>query len=171
MSKRFHSFHHRLTRRIVIALALTLIIINASIYYLSDYAMTNMLENTFRNLLEVESQSLRTLLTTVESSSRNSIDDVEYWIDNPDEILNVLADELQMNPNIKAFAVAFEPNYFQEKGRWFEPYATWRDGKIEKTQIGSASHDYFNTEWYQNGIRAKKTIGLSPTSTKMVPRR
>ena len=69
MSKRFHSFHHRLTQRIVIALALTLIIINASIYYLSDYAMTNMLENTYRNLLEVESQSLRTLLTTVESSS------------------------------------------------------------------------------------------------------
>ncbi|MBO5593667.1 MAG: SpoIIE family protein phosphatase [Prevotella sp.] len=162
MSKRFHSFHHRLTRRIVIALALTLIIINASIYYLSDYAMTNMLENTFRNLLEVESQSLRTLLTTVESSSRNSIDDVEYWIDNPDEILNVLADELQMNPNIKAFAVAFEPNYFQEKGRWFEPYATWRDGKIEKTQIGSASHDYFNTEWYQNGIRAKKDYWSEP---------
>ena len=162
MSKRFRSFHHRLTQRIVIALALTLIIINASIYYLSDYAMTNMLENTYRNLLEVESQSLRTLLTTVESSSRNSIDDVEYWIDNPDEILNALADELQMNPNIKAFAVAFEPNYFPERGRWFEPYATWRDGKIEKTQIGSASHDYFNTEWYQNGIRAKKDYWSEP---------
>jgi sigma-B regulation protein RsbU (phosphoserine phosphatase) len=36
---------------------------------------------------------------------------------------------------------------------WFEPYASQRaDGRIETSQIGSASHDYFQAEWFIKGL-------------------
>ena len=155
MIKGFHSFSRRLTRRIVFALALALIVINTSIYYLTDKAMDVMIDNTFMNLLEVESQTLRMLLRDVETASKNSVDEVQYWIESPEKIMNALGEELEINPKIKGFFAAFEPDYFPEKGRWFEPYAVWHKGKIEIKQMGSASHDYLKSEWYQNGFNAE----------------
>lgn len=57
----------------------------------------------------------------------------------------------------------FVPNYFPDKGRWYEPYASRQaDGSISVKQIGSASHDYFRTEWYINGIKSENGYWSDP---------
>ena len=57
-----------------------------------------------------------------------------------------------MNRFLGGFA-AFEPDYFKGQGRWFEAYVYLTDSThINRQQIGSASHDYFNGPWYQKGL-------------------
>lgn len=155
MSDRFCSFSRRLTRHIVFALALTLIVIYAGIFYLSDTTMNAMINNTFRNLLEVENQALRTLLNDVELSAKNSANKIETLIDSPEDLKRAVRESLEQNPKIKGYFLAFEPNYFPEKGRWFEPCAFRSNGKIEVKQMGSEAHDYLKSEWYQKGIKAE----------------
>ena len=156
------SLSQKLTQRIMIALALMLVVINGVIYYLIDASMSHMIENTFRGMLEVESQSLRMLLKEVETATSNSIDEVETQIEDPEKISEALAQALLTNPKIRGFFVAFKPDFFPDKGRWFEPYAVWRNGHIEKMQVGSAQHDYLKNEWYQEGIRAKNGYWSEP---------
>lgn len=160
------SFSQKLTLRIMIALALMLVVINGGIYYIVDTAMNHMTENTFRSMLEVESQSLRMLLKDVETATTNSIVEVETGIEDPEKISEALAIVLSTNPKIRGFFVAFEPDFFPDKGRWFEPYAVWRNGNIEKMQVGSAQHDYLKSEWYQEGLKAKKGYWSEPYHDK-----
>ena len=113
------SLSQKLTRRILITLALMLVVINGGIYYIVDAAMSHLIENTFRSMLEVESQSLRMLLKDVETVTANSIGEVETKIEDPEEISEALANVLSTNPKIRGFFVAFEPDFFSDKGRWF----------------------------------------------------
>jgi sigma-B regulation protein RsbU (phosphoserine phosphatase) len=64
---------------------------------------------------------------------------------------------VEQNPTIVGGGLMFEPDYYPQKGHWFEPYVARRsDGSIEEAQIGSASHNYLEAEFYQNGIKAGK---------------
>lgn len=162
MNQKFRSFSKRLTRRIVMALALMLAVIYACIYSISYFFMGGMVENAFYNLLDAESMSVSMVLSDIEVAARNSIDDVEERVESPEGVRDALANELRLNPAIKGFYVAFEADYYPQKGRWFEPYAVWRDGRIDTLQVGSASHDYFKKEWYQKALCAKKHYWSEP---------
>ena len=164
--RKTNSLSQKLTRRIMMALALMLVVIDGSIYYIVDAAMSQLIENTFSGMLEVESQSLRMLLQDVETITTNSIGEVEAKIEDPEKISEALAKVLSKNPKIRGFSVAFEPDFFPDKGRWFEPYAVWRNGNIERMQLGSAQHDYLKSEWYQEGIKARKGYWSDPYHDK-----
>lgn len=56
---------------------------------------------------------------------------------------------LQENDFIFGSAVAFEPNYFPDKGYYFSPYS-YRDGDTIRTiQLGTDTYDYLTMEWYK----------------------
>jgi sigma-B regulation protein RsbU (phosphoserine phosphatase) len=60
---------------------------------------------------------------------------------------------VENNPAILGGTISFIPNYYPQKGYWFEPYAVRRttpDGRetIETIQLGSASHDYTKSEFF-----------------------
>jgi len=160
--RKANSLSQKLTRRIMMALALMLVVINGCIFHVVDASMTRMIENTFHSMLEVESQSLRMLLKDVETATINSNYMVGEKIEDPEKITEALAKVLSINPKIRGFFVAFEPDFFPDKGRWFEPYAVWRNGIVEKMQVGSAQHDYLKSEWYREGLKAKKGYWSEP---------
>lgn len=70
---------------------------------------------------------------------------------------------MRLSPYILGVGVGFEPGYFPEKGRWFEPYAS-RDslGKITAKEIGGPAHDYFNLEWYSVPMGIKEGYWTNP---------
>ncbi len=56
---------------------------------------------------------------------------------------------LENNDNIFGAAVAFEPHFFADKGKYFSPYA-YRDGdQIHTMSLGGEHYDYFHMDWYQ----------------------
>jgi sigma-B regulation protein RsbU (phosphoserine phosphatase) len=55
---------------------------------------------------------------------------------------------LQNNPNFYNCSIAFEPYYFQDKGRYFSAYTRFIGDSLRTIQGGSDSYQYFFEDWY-----------------------
>lgn len=163
MKLKFHSFSSRLTRRIIIALVLTMTFITALIFNLVTSAMAGLNEMYYQSVLDFTDETLEKVLTAVEVSAANNVDEVESWLSQPDKVYDAMESELKLNPHIIGFALAFEPNYYPQEGYWFEPYVVQRNSKtIERLQIGSAEHDYFKSSWYSIALKAEDGYWSNP---------
>ena len=91
---------------------------------------------------------------------RNQLSKVEVTLDNmawvvvddlhsPDSLASATRQLVQHNPIILGSSATCIPDYYPEKGHWFEPYSVRRDdGTIESMQLGSAEHDYTKMEFF-----------------------
>lgn len=82
-------------------------------------------------------------------------------LDDPEYMYSITRNAVIRNSNIIGAAIAFEPDYFPSKGRWFEPYSVREGDSIVTRQLGGEMHDYLNMEWYQNAVQLaskEKTI-------------
>ena len=105
--------------------------------------------------LRQTSLHIRNVTTAVEVAAANMVWAIEHTLDQPDSIYNVSRRLVNQNSMIVGCGVCFIPDYYPQKGRWFEPYVAKRDdGFIEQMQIGSASHDYLNAKWFKTGMEA-----------------
>ena len=77
----------------------------------------------------------------------------------PDSLTILTRGMLRNYPNVTAVCIAFEPDYFPEKGHWFELVSHRFGDKIVDEQAGGPQHDYFKLEWYREGIIADRNRG------------
>ncbi len=95
---------------------------------------------------------IESILWAVHVAAANNRDEIERNLQSPEQVFDALEHEINLNHFIGCFA-AFEPNYFKGQGHWFEAYLYHADStRIERQQIGSPSHDYFNGPWYKKGL-------------------
>ena len=95
---------------------------------------------------------IESLLWAVHVGAANNRDEIERNLDSPEQVFDALKREITVNEFMGCFA-AFESDYFQGQGRWFEAYVYHADStRLERQQIGSPSHDYFNGPWYKKGL-------------------
>ena len=122
-----------------------------------------MMTDHYQDILSLTSERTEGMLRLVEVSSANNVDEISKHLAYPDQVLQSLESELRLNPHIVGCAVAFEQNYYPQKGLWYEPYARWTaDGSIEMLQIGGPDHDYFMREWYLKGITSETGYWSEP---------
>ena len=96
-------------------------------------------------------------LTRIEVTVDNMSWVVTDGLDEPEWMYSITRRLVEKNPSILGSSVSFVPNYFPEIGHWFEPYAVRRDdGTIDTMQLGSATHDYTQMEFFTAPI-AKNT--------------
>ena len=140
MSKKqqYRSFSKRLTRRIMLALTLALLVVAACFNWLEADVFTHYYKVYCKILLDVKNETVRKALYGVEIAVENSTDDLEERLQNPATVFSALRDELQRNPQIVGFFACFEPDYYPSQGRSFQPYAFWKDGRIDTMQIAKA---------------------------------
>ena len=132
----------------------TMTIASFLIFLFSAGGSLAMMKDHYQDILSITDEQLEGMLNLVETTSMNNVDEIHEHLDNPDTLYPILANELKLNPHIVGMAVAFVPNYYPQKGYWFEPYAHQNaDGTIYTRQLGSASHDYTKSEWYTQGIQ------------------
>ncbi len=113
--------------------------------------------------LRMTSLHIRNVTTAVEVAVENMVWAVEHNLSHPDSIYPVGRRLVEQNPTIVGCGIAFIPDYYPEKGHWYEPYVTVRDnGSIEELQIGSADHDYLKSKWYQTGLKANRGSWTEP---------
>ena len=107
---------------------------------------------------------LETTLWAVHIAAANSRDEIERNLESPEQVFDALEHEITVNQFLGCFA-AFEPDYFEGQGRWFEAYVYHADStRLERQQIGSPSHDYFNGPWYKKGLsRDRQEVGYLTT--------
>lgn len=96
------------------------------------------------NRLEIEK-----VTGAVEAAARNTAWVLEVILDNREDVFSMLSKFMEINPNVADVAVAYVADYFPDSGKWYEPLLARRaDGSIETMVLGSAEHDYLNSEWF-----------------------
>ena len=89
------------------------------------------------------------VLNSVEIAVQNISLVVKDNIDNPDYLYGITKYLVSSEEYICGSAVAFEPNYYPEKGHYYSPYS-YRDGDdVTSKQLGSKDYDYHNMDWYK----------------------
>ena len=147
------SFASRLTWRIIGAICLINVIVIACVLLFVMAGATMQSGDRYQQIIDFTDEKLETVLTAVEVSAVNNINEVEDNIDHPDKIYEALIEMLKLNPHVVGCFAAFEPNYFKQTGRWFEPCVYRKDStNIERMQIGGPEHDYLQREWYEKGL-------------------
>lgn len=117
----------------------------------------------YQDILNHTNDKVEAMLDKVEISTVNNLAEIQEHLGSPEEVFNTLEKELRLNPHILGCGVGFNPDYFPEQGRWFEPYVARRDsGQIEQLQIGSEKHDYLTAEWYQEAMTTSEGHWSNP---------
>ena len=70
-------------------------------------------------------------------------------LDAPDSMFVYCKRILVNNPDLNGCSIAFEPNYFKDRGRYFSAFSVNENGKIMTTQEGNKHYEYFYMDWYQ----------------------
>ena len=137
----------------IIAAALLLEITSSVMNYVNH----NIIQNTMERLVEQEMNSIalriHNQLSKVEVTLDNMAWVVKEDLAKSDSMYVITRRMVENNPAILGGTISFVPNYYPEKGYWFEPFAGRRaDGTIESIQLGSATHDYTKSEFFTKPI-------------------
>ena len=138
-----------LSLSIIIAAA----ILHVLIVVFMSYTSHNIIQETMEQLVEREMAGIylgiRNHLTKIEITVDNMSWVVRDDLGDPDAMYVKTRRLVENNPAILGSSITFIPDYYPQKGRWFEPYAVRRaDGTVENLQLGSAEHDYTKSEFY-----------------------
>ena len=148
----------------VIILAALLLELTTGILY---YSAQNTIQENVERIIEREMNALNLCI-------RNKLARVEVTLDNMSWVVNRDLEEadwmfeitemlVKKNSVINGSAIAFVPDYYPEKGRWFEPSTVrMADGSIENKQVGSANHDYTKSEFYTVPMATDSCIWCEP---------
>lgn len=106
-------------------------------------------------ILNLASEKISKTIRGMELNAMNEFDEVEKHLDTPESVIAALESKTSLNPDVRGYFAAFEPDYFPQKGTWFEPYVVHVDtSAFELRMVGSARHNYHKSDWY---VRAKKS--------------
>lgn len=143
------SFSARLSLWVTLAVAVVLIVtaIVTNIFVCNGILREEKLRAG--STLDNVEQRIDGVLIAVETAVKNHVGEIGYYLHAPrEEMYRITRMMLETNPSIVGSAIAFEPNYFPEQGRWFSPYS-YRDGDtIRSKQLGTANYEYHEMEWY-----------------------
>ena len=156
------SFSGRLTRIIVIIVLVSMTIISFLAFILTASAFYKSFREHFVDAIDNISSNITLNLEKVEIAAANIADEVTWHISSPEIVISTLKYEIEVNRTLAGCGVGFVPDYFPEKGRWFEPYAQYTENGASVQDIGSAAHDYHQSEWYTSGLSTREGIWSRP---------
>ena len=131
------------------------IVIGATAYHICTKAMDAERHTRYAGIMNIASERLAKTISGMEMNAMNEFDEVEKHLDSPDAVIAALKSKTALNPEVRGYFAAFEPDYFPQQGKWFEPYVVHVDSSaFEVRLVGSARHNYFKSPWY---IRAKQS--------------
>ena len=105
--------------------------------------------NRATDILENTTLRVSGILDKVVVAANNTDWLVVRHLDKPDSMFVYSRKILENNPNLNGCSIAFEPNYFKDKGRYFSAYSYNDNGTILTTQEGNDHYQYFYLDWYQ----------------------
>ena len=152
------------TSLVVIILAALLLELTTGILY---YSAQNTIQENVERIIQREMNALnlciRNKLARVEVTLDNMSWVVSRDLEKADWMFEITEMLVKDNSVINGSAIAFVPNYYPERGRWFEPSTVrMADGSIENLQVGSANHDYTKSEFYTVPMATDSCIWSKP---------
>ena len=131
------------------------VVFSSIVLYVCHQAATSESHVRYIGMMNIASEKISKTIRAMEMNAMNEFDEVEKHLDSPESVIAALESKTSLNPEVRGYFAAFEPDYFPQKGTWFEPYVVHVDtSAFEVRMVGSARHNYHKSDWY---IRAKKS--------------
>ena len=146
-----HSFATRLSIYVLSFTLFVFITIMILFYNLSREKVTNYAIKYTHGLLSNIATQISSQVMSVETTVNQSIWMVENNLNHPDSLHQIISSAVRNNPLIVGSGIAFIPDYYKEKGKYFMPYSSFRngkDGEIVYQVLGSQNYDYPCMDWY-----------------------
>ena len=144
-----NSFARRLTFWILLTAGLVFAVICTILYVSMRRGLSYEATRHAEGVLEHATSRINHVLNSVEVAIENTTPLIYEHLDNPEKMYEITRQLLDINPTIVGSAIAFEPNYYKDKGIQFSPYA-YRDGQeIVSKQLGTVDYEYHYMDWYQ----------------------
>ena len=143
------SLSTRLSLLIVVFSAAILIASLGFMFRVSSEAIRQEAFNRATQSLESTALRVQGILDRVKVATDNTDWLITRHLDGPDSMFVYSRRILENNPNLNGCSIAFEPDFFKEKGRWFSAYSLNDHGTIKTTQEGNPHYEYFYMDWYQ----------------------
>lgn len=149
--------------RVLIAASVVILVVVGVSYWAFRVVMRAETNVRYAGLQSVVGTQLSRTIKTMEMSATNVFNEVEKHMDTPEAVIHALEEESNLNPDVRDYFAAFEPDFFAEKGRWFEPYIHHTDStNFELSMVGSARHDYTQSAWYKRAKDIKSGFWSEP---------
>ena len=163
IQKKTHSLHSRLTVWVMLTVIAVFTIVTLIITHVTRKAFLNSSEENAKSRIEIANQHINSVLVGVEVAVENVVPEVFNHLQEPEQYYEVVRQVLELNPHIIGSAIAFEPNYYPQKGEHFSPYAYRTvDNSIMTKQLGSSEYEYHFMDWYQIPKLLKKNYWSEP---------
>jgi hypothetical protein len=147
--------------RILLTVLVVLTAMASVALYVSYQVIMASAHSRYMGMKNVSAEKIAKVIWGAEMNANNIFEEVSRHLNNPEDVVAALKSKASLNLDVRGYFAAFVPNYFPEKGTWFEPYIYQPDyGGFDYRQVGSARHNYTKSLWY---IQAKEG-GLSSWS-------
>ena len=141
------------TRLSIYVFSFTLIVfatIMALFYNYNHEKVTSYAIERTHGLLSNIATEISSQLMSVETTINQSTWVLERNINLPDSLHLIIESVVKNNPLIVKSGIAFTPNYYKEKGKYFMPYASLdnKTNHVTYQVLGSQNYDYPCMDWY-----------------------
>ena len=143
------SLSTKLSLWIVIFTAVVLVTALGYMFNVSRHAIRQEAENHATEILENTTLRVNAILERVEVATNNTDWLISRHLEGPDSMFVYSRRILENNPDLNGCSIAFEPDYFKQKGRYFSAFSLRDNGEIHTTQEGNEHYEYFYMDWYQ----------------------
>ncbi len=144
----------------VLAVAVVIAAVSVFTAYRAQKAVRHV---RYVGMLDVASEKIAKTIRGMEMNAMNVFDEVEKHLDSPETVITALESKTSLNPEVRGYFAAFEPNYFPKEGQWFEPYVHHVDSSaFEMRQVGSARHNYHKSDWYVHAKKSSESFWSEP---------
>lgn len=156
LAKQMKSLQTRSTLLIIIIAAVLVEGTSLVQYWYASKSIGAEVRSRAETELRAKSLEIQNQLLPVEVATQNLEGLVGRNIYRPDTLREIIDRWLDRNPSILGLGLCFVADYFPERGRWYEPYTLRRsNGHYAHMQLGSANHDYLNSDWFLQGMAAE----------------
>ena len=144
-----NSLSTKLSLWIVLFTAVVLVSALGYMFSVSRQAIRQEAVNHATEILENTTLRVNSILERVEVATNNTDWLINRHLDGPDSMFTYSRRLLENNPDLNGCSIAFEPDFFKQKGRYFSAFSLRDNGEILTTQEGNEHYEYFYMDWYQ----------------------
>ena len=134
---------------------LLLEVLSVAQYFFTHNLLEEELEKHAELELTMKAIIMKQLIDDSEHTLKSHIMEVKNNLAYPDSMFNIVKQIAKYSPNLKGCGIAFNPGYYKDKGKLFEPYALKTDSGIQCLQVAGDRFDYTKAGFYR-GIQEKK---------------
>ena len=148
---------------VVVVTAALFVAIASFVAFSTARMMEREARSTVENVVKSTVGHIDGLMVSVESAVKNSAWIVAEHLDDPEYMFKITGELVQNNPFVVGSTIAFEPNFFPAKGRYYSAFSC-RDGNggIRRIRQGGEDFKYHGMDWYRIPKETKTASWCEP---------